>query len=76
LRGTPQTFIARLKIPFRFTRYFATVRFDAVWVAFQRSSIPVVTSSIGTSPSERMIRSAECRYSRRVDGLTARSCSQ
>ncbi len=77
-RGSPHTFIARLKIPCRITRYFATLRFDSdrESVSFHRSSISGVTSSIATSPSSRAILSAVCRYSVSVDGLHARSCSQ
>jgi hypothetical protein len=38
LRGNPQTFMARRKIPCRTTRYLTTVRFETSSVARQRSS--------------------------------------
>ena len=54
--GSPHTFIARRKIPWRITRCLATVRFDEVSVARQRSSTSVVTSSRRISPRSRAIR--------------------
>ncbi len=78
LRGSPHTFIARRKMPWRITRYFATLRLDSDSDAnaFQRSSRSGVTSSSRRSPRSRTSRSTAWRYSVRVERLTARSCSQ
>jgi hypothetical protein len=69
--GSPHTFIARRKMPWRITRCLATVRFDEVSVARQRSSASVVTSS-NPSPPGRERSGCPCAGSRSASTVSPR----